>query len=1696
MKTLLGKKKYSRDFNPQINLGINIKLVKKFYSNINKYLLLCSLGFLFCFPLSSLSVFAQEAPPDNPPTLKEKKDQEGYVVNLKDLVQKSRTKIEEVNSKLKEQAMLRRNQEREEKAREYYNKAMRLFEENKLKEAQEYWDKAIKITEHPEMKNYVSESVKKVKRQEEAFQKEEDRRLKRLEIERGYSAAEVESAYQQAVALFKQQKFLASKGEFEHVDEMFPDHKATRSYLMLIEQKIKDDQQRLIDEKIREEAIARRKEKEEWKDELARREKQRSDQLQKQAEDVYQEALQFYKIHQFEEAKTKFKEVEWIVPDYKLTAKYLSVIDDDIRNELKRKKIDLKRFEEQKQQDEVSSQKRKVEQEVKRKETEEKSRSQKLLDEAGFIYESAEALFKKKLYSQSKDKFLELEALFPGFKSTRSYLAKLENLISRSEGATKKAVVSQQSNKIPARDQSVRSTGNVFEDETVQKAVSAHDEGLNKDVELKYNKALSYYQKKSFVEAKMMFIQVEAMSPGFKETSEYLARIDDDISRSPSAKNSRPASQKKEKKSPAKVERKTKKVFDHSLDGAYQEAMELFKIKNYDGAYRKFNEVIEMSPNYKSSVSYMHRINKILEKEAEKESLRRPVEMAVELTPDQKREMSAADKVVSLKVQEEHMSMLEKTRFKEFQKQLADQRKAAKKAMKEKDRRELMQYGKLKKQLSDEDLAKLKEKQEQEKLEKQKALDLARQKVEDALAEKKAKIEQARLAKQQAEDKREAELKEAKERLEKMKQEEIDNADRAIKAAQAIKEQNIKLVKDAELAAIALKEQKEKLVKEIEEKEKTAVDVLPLEIPEENQAAIASEDIASGQLSESTSEEGTINAYERDRLKIAMANLEAEKNMQKIKQQERFQTRQQRRDFRKYQKDISKRISVKSKKDRSKWGSQVDNLYKDAFRLFAAKNYSAAKAKFSMVEGISPGYGYCRFYITKITDIEQSEKRVLQQQSEERVRMEKAEKERLEAEAQKNALLEKEKLEKQQKIDAKRKEIEEKEKVAQEKRKQIEEQKAAIEKKELEEKEKLAEQRRVAVEEKRKQIEEQKAAAEKKQLEEKKKLAEQKRVADEEKRKKDEEQKAAAEKIKNAEREKLAEQKRIAVEEKKKLDEQKKQEKAAKPNTKAPESVPVEAASSAEASLSKNAENLPNDQLLESAGQPVVAALSTVMKEPVSEKDKYEWKKEVALKEKTELDSKKQLAEAIYQAAVAFYDTKQFDKAKEKFLDLEKTLPDYKKSAWYLTSIDKRAKEKADRAKRIEEYQERMRKKDEKRLALLEARNKAENQKNKGKEISSQKAVEPTIENSGTPAVGSGDLGVKKIQDEQEKQLKAKSDEEKKAQKAALKEQARLEKEKLQRERLKKSEVTEKLKRDIESVYQEALGLYRQKQYDLSEEKFRKYEGMLSNSLVSDAYRQKMRQRMLTDRAQIQKEFGQERIANTDTALKRKEVAIRQDQFSDELKKKELADLERKIREGEETLKKQRVDELKRLENIRKKEEALKHSKELEEQATRLRLSQSRKDARFEKNIKELRNDPSDSDGNVKKMKEDLDQKKRSLTDDEKKEELDRLVKSRQDELRKEREQIRAQFNDNLEKLYVKAVRLQEQGSIPEAQKIFQEIEKMKPGYKKTQQYLSSGENARLQSQAKKINKDKKAVVSVPRERVIADALNSLEEGM
>ncbi|MBF0478660.1 MAG: hypothetical protein HQL26_04185 [Candidatus Omnitrophica bacterium] len=626
-------------------------------------------------------------------TLREEKTEDGFVVNIKDLIKRSKAKIEKVNVKLEEQAKFRRNQQREEKAREYYQKAMQFYEDGKYDQAREYWDKAIKITEHPEMKGYIGISSSRFKKQEKVLAEEENTRIKQLEQERGFSAKEVDKVYEAAVKLFQQAKYLPAKEQFESVEEMFPDYKAARSYLMVIDQEIQKDQAQIIEKKLKDQTDAARKKKEEWRKKIDSEEKDRQHKSVVQAEKFYTEAIRLYKIGQYTQALERFKEVEWIVPDYKFTQRYLAKLNAQGPQDGKILTNDEKVtfFSKQVREERLDDKQEEATKEKQEALTDEKTQK-RIYDEAQFIYEGAVALFNLQQYTKAKIQFDSVEAIAPEYKATRSFLKKIQdwedkeslrtngeeikklyiealrfydqkkyalaqekflqvkelysnykatnnylNLISKATGvpvpvkpeySLKKAryepnLPEVKTNKAVGQNKKALKggkglevspvlTGAQAENMFVQKAIEERKLKFTEEAETKYQLALKFFKENNFSESKRKFIQVEAVYPNYKDTADYLKKIDEESNQFQPEVNKGAWEKNKFEQG---VKAKIPLAIQKEIDEIYTTAVSLFDNKNYPLARTRFNQVERLSPQYKQTAKYLKKIDDTIGKE-------------------------------------------------------------------------------------------------------------------------------------------------------------------------------------------------------------------------------------------------------------------------------------------------------------------------------------------------------------------------------------------------------------------------------------------------------------------------------------------------------------------------------------------------------------------------------------------------------------------------------------------------------------------------------------------------------------------------------------------------------------------------------------------------------------------------------------------------------------------------------------------------------------------------------------------------------------------------------------------------------------------------------------------------------------------------------------------------------------------------
>jgi TolA-binding protein len=565
------------------------------------------LFFLICFSALTVSdIRAQVLAEDQPSVLREEKPRANYVYDLKLLIQRSRENIRNVNEKIKEQAVLKRNQQREEKAREYFLQAQKLVEEGRLEESRVLFDKAIRITEHPEMKYYIKDSEHRAKAQQAALTKQETEQRQRLDGEEKDAFERVESMYQGAVSLYKQQRYADARREFQTVEDVFPDYKAVRSYLQIIEQDIAQagrqslvNQKKEIESQQKEAEIARIREKELWRKEIDRKEDERRKQLDVQAQTVYDEAVRLYQDRKYSAARDKFQEVELVLPDFKSTHAYMQRIGRDIESDKTRVMEERQKTIEKQRWDEVLAEKKQEEERRKALELREREKVEQKKDQAEFVYQSAIAIFDKGALPQARDKFSEVEAIYPDYKSTRDYLKRLGVVIQENKDSGAKTVKSDAELQA-ASEMKVRQDQ---EKEKLRQRVL--------EAEKIWADGLELYKKGQLIEAKSKFLAVDQKIPDYKSVRTYLKSIDQDLSDLASGTDKLQSIDVQEK------DIKRLKDLRDKAEIPYNQAIVAYNNKDFGTAKLKFQEVEGVFPNYKKTISFLTRIDDDIRRQAE-----------------------------------------------------------------------------------------------------------------------------------------------------------------------------------------------------------------------------------------------------------------------------------------------------------------------------------------------------------------------------------------------------------------------------------------------------------------------------------------------------------------------------------------------------------------------------------------------------------------------------------------------------------------------------------------------------------------------------------------------------------------------------------------------------------------------------------------------------------------------------------------------------------------------------------------------------------------------------------------------------------------------------------------------------------------------------------------------------------------------
>lgn len=207
--------------------------------------------------------------------------------------------------------------------------------------------------------------IEKEQARKEALLKKEERRRKEKKID---------AIISQARSFYNNKEYEKAQDEFNKVLEIDEKNRDAIRFLKLIRMKIREKELAPVREK---------------------------------AKEIYMEAIKIYKTRDYEAAKIKFEEVNELYPNYEKTDKYLKIIEKRIQKKTPKPITKEKKPKTEAQQSQ-------------------KENKKELLTKAKPIYNEAVKAYKSKDYTSARDKFLEVNDIYFGYKKTNYYLDKIE----------------------------------------------------------------------------------------------------------------------------------------------------------------------------------------------------------------------------------------------------------------------------------------------------------------------------------------------------------------------------------------------------------------------------------------------------------------------------------------------------------------------------------------------------------------------------------------------------------------------------------------------------------------------------------------------------------------------------------------------------------------------------------------------------------------------------------------------------------------------------------------------------------------------------------------------------------------------------------------------------------------------------------------------------------------------------------------------------------------------------------------------------------------------------------------------------------------------------------------------------------------------------------------------------------------------
>ena len=498
--------------------------------------------------------------------------------------ERAREKQEQERKRKREAEVKEEERQLNEQVRETYNEAVSLYRAKNYEQAKAKFEEVVKlIPNYSRTESYLTRIDREIERQQELKQKEEEQTREKQEQERKRQReAEVKerarrlneqarATYNEALSLYRAKNYVQAKVKFGQVNKLIPNYSRTENYLESIDLEIRKQQE--LKEKEQEGAREKQKQERQRQHEAEAKEKER--QLNEQAREIYNEAVSLYRAKKFEQAQGKFAQVAEMLPNYSRTNSYLNRISEDIKKEKERR----------------------------------------LKEQAESKYKYAYSLYKNKKHQQALEKFKELEGVCPDYKSTRTYIrrisgeieeAKIDYLIDKANTLYDRAKYQEAEEiyrQVIALEPNNRTALNHLQ-LIPQKIQEQKTEQLKLKAQTVYEQAYYLYRNGKYKNALEKFKEVRNILPNYEKTEYYIERTSEYI-------------QKEKEQMQAEQKRKEETARSEKVNSLYNEAVSLYRAKNYEQAKVKFDQVNKLIPNYSSTENYLARIDRDIQKQQE-----------------------------------------------------------------------------------------------------------------------------------------------------------------------------------------------------------------------------------------------------------------------------------------------------------------------------------------------------------------------------------------------------------------------------------------------------------------------------------------------------------------------------------------------------------------------------------------------------------------------------------------------------------------------------------------------------------------------------------------------------------------------------------------------------------------------------------------------------------------------------------------------------------------------------------------------------------------------------------------------------------------------------------------------------------------------------------------------------------------------